>query len=68
MLGGAVRKRLAKLECGYVISRVVLNCVKRSIVEFGEEIRLRRAGIEMLQCTLCRKKPKQAMASQTRDT
>lgn len=64
MMSGAVRKKFAKLECGHVVIRVVLNCVEWTMVEFGEEITLRRAKIEVLPFMLCRK---QVWASRTRD-
>lgn len=63
-----MRKRLAKLECGHVVFRVVLNCVEWTIVECGEEITFTRAEIEVLPFILCRKRSKQVRASQIRDT
>lgn len=66
MLGGAVRKRLPKLECGHIVFRVVLNCVVWTIVECGKEITFRRAEIKVLPFILCRKRSKQVRASQIR--
>lgn len=64
MLGGDVRRRLAKLKRGHVVSCVVLMC---GVVEFGEQITLKRAEIEVLPFMQCRNRSKKVVASRTRD-